>query len=246
METPLTILYTHRLLGDLDALPKLYSFLRQLQAHYSESPALVCADDPAAPVGSVLRLDLGESCDPSVWHCDVSGGRSTLVVLDGMGFDAARVDNAAVIRAQMGDAVRLALVDGENPHRIEDVVVITHPSTPSPFSYTGGEKGNAPRPVHAGEGQGDQRLHGVRGNVLQINLTPAETTHLDGDRLYLAGLAGSEQVGVAQLTRIIDRWALVTHEIHDLPRRALPDPTIAASVDFVLSEARYAQKRRSS
>ncbi|MFN8448184.1 MAG: hypothetical protein U0521_06250 [Anaerolineae bacterium] len=135
METPLTILYTHRLRGDLETLPKLYGFLRQLQAHYSEAPALVCADDPASPVGSVLRLDLGESCDPAVWHCAVSGGRSTLVVLDGMGFDAARVDNAAAIRAQMGDSVRLALVDGENPFRVEDVEIAVSnltPPAPSP------------------------------------------------------------------------------------------------------------------
>ncbi|MFN8560461.1 MAG: hypothetical protein U0703_02235 [Anaerolineae bacterium] len=233
METPLTILYTHRRRGDLEALPKLHNFLRQLQAHYSEAPALVCADDPASPVGSVLRLDLGESCDPAVWHCAVSGGRSTLVVLDGMGFDAARVDNAAAIRAQMGDSVRLALVDGENPYRVDDVEIAADDLTPlrsaqSPLStpWRGGSGGEVFR--------------------LQIILSPAERTHLDGDRLYLAGLAGGEQVGVAQLTRIIDRWALVTHEIHELPRRALPDPTIAASVEFVLSEARYAQKRRSS
>lgn len=219
METPLTILYTHRLRGDLEALPKLYGFLRQLQAHYSEAPARVCADDPAPSVGSFLRLDLGESCDPSVWHCEVSGGRSALVVLDGMGFDAARVEDAATIRAQMGDSVRLALVDGESPFRIDDVVMTV-----------------------------DDRRGDLAGRpyTLQISLTPADVTHLDGDRLYLAGLAGSGQVGVAQLTGIIDRWALVTHEIHDLPRRALPDPTIAASVEFVLSEARYAQKRRSS
>ena len=113
METPLTILYTHRLRGDLEALPRLYSFLRQLQAHYSEDVPRVCADDPAPPAGSVLRLDLGESCDPQIWHCSASSGRSTLVLLDGMGFDAARVDNALPTHAKMGDSVRLALVDAE-------------------------------------------------------------------------------------------------------------------------------------
>ena len=96
METPLTILYTHDLRGDLDALPRLYSFLRQLKAHYaSEEVVQVCALDPAQPPGRILLLDLGESCAPEVWHCQVSGGRSTLVVLDGMGYDAARVDDAA-------------------------------------------------------------------------------------------------------------------------------------------------------
>jgi hypothetical protein len=48
-----------------------------------------------------------------------------------------------------------------------------------------------------------------------------------------------------RLAQVVGRWALTAHEIHDLPRRTLPDPTIAASVDFVVSEARYAQKRQS-
>ena len=139
METPLTILYTHRLRGNLDALPKLYSFMRQLQAHYSEAPARVCADDPAPPGGSVFRLDLGESCNSEVWHCDVTSGRSTLVVLDGMGFDAARVCDAAGIRAKMGGSVRLTLVDEKNPYRVDEVEMIVADLTPPAPSPQRGE-----------------------------------------------------------------------------------------------------------
>ena len=157
-----------------------------------------------------------------------------------MGFDAARVDDAAAIRAQIGDSVRLALVDEATPHRVEDVEILIDDLTPLRFAQ--------PPLSTAWRGESSPgRTEGSRvsrGEV-QISLAPADATHLDGDRLYLAGLSGSEQVGVAQLTRILDRWALVAHEIHDVPRRALPDPTIAASVEFVLSEARYAQKRRS-
>lgn len=222
METPLTVLYTHGLRGDLDTLPRLYSFLRQLKAHYSsEEVVQVCSLDPAQPPGRMLLLDLGDSCAPDVWHCQVSGGRSTLVLLDGMGYDAARVDDATGKQAKMGDGVRLALVDGERRHMIEDVLLTSG----------GGEASDS---------------HPDRPYTLHIDLTPAPATRLEDNHLSLAALDSSQKVGVTQLANIVGRWTLTAHEIHELPRRILPDPTIAASVEFVVSEARYAQKRRSS
>lgn len=216
METPLTILYTHNLRGDLDVLPRLYNFQRQLKALYSEAVVQVCTDDPAAAPGRVLLLDLGESCAPDVWHCDVTGGRSTLVLLDGMGYNAARVSEAPFLRAKMGDGVSMALVDEANPHIIEDVIIATsHKVAAAPYT-------------------------------LQIVLSASETTRLDGNTLYLAGLNGSQQVGAARLAFIVGRWTLNGHEVHELPKRTLPDPTITGSVDFVISEARYAQKRQHS
>ncbi|MEO8394425.1 MAG: hypothetical protein ABI700_15640 [Chloroflexota bacterium] len=231
METPLTILYTHNLRGDLDALPRLYSFLRQLKAYYSsEEVVQLCSLDPAQPPGTNLLLDLGDNCAPDVWHCQVSEGRSTLVVLDGMGYDAVRVEGAAQKQAKMGESVRLKLIDGETPLEIEDVLLTA-------------EK-DSPLPVYVGEGLGERGLS--RPHSLQIVMTPSEPTRIDGKTLFLAGLNGSGEVGAAQLTKVISGWALSKHEIHELPRRALPDPTISAAVEFVISEARYAQKRRSS
>ncbi len=267
METPLTILYTYGLRGDLDVLPKLYSFLRQLQAHYREEVVPVCSLDPAQAPGRVLLLDLGDSCAAEVWHCEVTGGRSTLVVLDGMGYDAARVDEAAVKRAKLGGGVRIALVDGENPAEIEDVAITAEadqgdsatppprPSVASPPRIQGGAR--TPIVAHAGRVKsGDGESVSNPGEVLaaqvltrpyglQIVLRPADETRLDGSVLRLAAISGG-QVGAAQLTRLIGRWSLTTHEIHDLPRRVLPDPTISASVEFVLSEARYAQQRKTN
>lgn len=216
METPLTILYTHNLRGDLDVLPRLYNFQRQLKALYSEAVVQVCADDPAAAPGRVLLLDLGESCAPDVWHCDVTGGRSTLVLLDGMGYNAARVSDAPFLRAKMGDGVSMALVDEAKPHVIEDVIIATRDeATSAPYT-------------------------------LRIVLAASETTRLDGHTLHLAGLNSSQQVGTARLAFIVGRWTLTGDEIHELPKRTLPDPTITGSVDFVISEARYAQKRQKS
>ena len=199
-------------------LPRLYNFFRQLRAYYSEEVVPVCALDPATAPGSVLLLDLGDSCHPSVWHCTVTSGRSVLVVLDGMGYAAARVDAAAATYKQMGDNVRLALVDAAAPHQIEDVLLTA-----------------------------DNRRGDLAGRPysLQIALSPSDSTHLEGNLLSLASVEGG-QVGAATLSQIVGRWSLTGHEVHDLPRRTLPDPTIAATVEFVLSEARYAQKRRST
>ena len=173
--------------------------------------------EPAQELGEPLLLDLGESCSPDVWHCEVSGGRSTLVVLDGMGYAAARVEDAAAKRAKMGGGVQIALVDGDNPARIDDLLITA-----------------------------DDRRGDLSGRPdLQIVLMPSAETRLEGNVLHLAAVEGG-QVGAAQLTQIVGRWSLTAHEIHDLPRRTQPDPTISASVEFVLSEARYAQSRRAN
>ncbi|MFQ3567002.1 MAG: hypothetical protein SNJ59_08370 [Aggregatilineales bacterium] len=102
METPLTILYTSRLRGDLALLPRLYTFLRALREQH---------------VDRSLLLDLGESCDPSVWPCHLTGGRSTLIALDAMGYDAANVEGvlAPELREALLPSVRLALVDRDHP-----------------------------------------------------------------------------------------------------------------------------------
>jgi hypothetical protein len=129
------------------------------------------------------------------------------------------VDSAVEKAAKLGEGVRLVLVDEATPQLIEDVLIT------------------------AGDGRDD--LAG-RPHSLQIILSPAAATRLDRDTLVLASVSGATQVGAAQLAKVIDSWTLIGQEIHALPRRILPDPTIAGSVEFVLSEARYAQKRKSA
>src|SRR5205085_5480528 len=134
------------------ALPRIYSFLRQLKAYYaSEEVVALCALDPALPPGSTLLLDLGDNCAPDVWHCQVSGGRSTLVVLDGMGYDAVRVEDAAGKQAKMGDSVRVTLVDEERSFALEDVQIMDR-----------------------------IRLESAQ-NLLKIQLFPAEFTHFENN-----------------------------------------------------------------
>ena len=143
METPLSLSlrYTAGIAGDLALLPRLHSFLQRLKAAEGQG---------------ALLLDLGGSCADSVWHCRATGGRSALIVLDGMGYHAANVEGAldADSRAKLAQQVTLALVDRHNHwryHRVSgrEVIVALRPAAP------------------------DERL--------QILLEPAASTRLDGN-----------------------------------------------------------------
>lgn len=98
----LTVLYTCGLRGDLALLPRLSTRLKALRAE----------------VGRVVLLDLGESCADSVWHCEVTGGRSMLIGLDALGYAAANTQSLkpeARARLEADENRALALVDDAHP-----------------------------------------------------------------------------------------------------------------------------------
>ena len=182
MSDSLTLLYTHQLRGDLTLLPRLYTHIRRLHESID---------------GRILLLDLGDSCAPEVWHCAVTGGRSTLIGLDALGYHAANINGVLnpINRAKLAEQVALTLHDG-------------------------------------GE------YHDAAAGVT-LRLTPqAQTQWVDGV-LHLAAVA---QGAIGQV-KIVSPDVLDV-QVHPLPADALPDPTIAGVVDFILSEARYAQKKR--
>ena len=188
-----------------------------MKAHYaSEEVVQVCALDPAQPPGRILLLDLGENCAPEVWHCQVSAGARRWSFSTAW----ATTPRASMTRRakpkKWARACVLTLVDDTHPFAFENVRI------------TAGIRLESPP------------------DLLEISLFPAESTHFADQTLFLAKLSGAQQVGAAQLAKTIGGWSLTRHEIHDLPRKTLPDPTISAAVEFVVSEARYAQKRRSS
>ena len=118
-------------------------------------------------------LDLGGSCSDSVWHCRATDGRSTLIVLDGMGYHAANVEGTleASSREKLAAQVTLALVDAQHPWRCSlspdaDAQIIA-----------------ALEPVDCPA-------------LLQIMLEPAESTCVQGNILRLQGVRQG-QVGEA-------------------------------------------------
>jgi hypothetical protein len=210
----LLVVYTCNLRGDeatlIHVLPRLHTLIRSLRSGQGGG---VPWNAPATDT-RFLRLDLGNSCAPDVWPCDVTGGRSTLIVLDAMGYQAANASHLA----------------GE-PREAED------------------------QPAANGAGGRRARLAGQRycrrvGATCQVALAKTRNAHHphasgrhppEGDRLYLAverGQPGVAQAGLGETATLDERAVL------DLPPGTLPDPTIAAAVEFVLGEARYYQGNR--
>jgi hypothetical protein len=76
------------------------------------------------------------------------------------------------------------------------------------------------------------------GWPLVVDLDAVPACGVDGRVLRLGGVRGG-QVGRAQLRgQALEGW-----DAFEVPPDAAPDPTIAAVVDFILSEARYARSR---
>jgi hypothetical protein len=181
-----------------------------------ENEAMVCMFEPVSY--RTLVLDLGNSCAQGVWHCDATDGRSTLIVLDAMGYGAANVSGflTAEGRAKLEGSVSVALVDAMHTWQDGDVLVTN-----------GSRRGEPPSQPYS----------------LHIALTPATSTRLEGSTLYLASVEAG-QVGMAQVANAGGKPSLAAREVFDLPRSTLPDPTITATVEFVVSEARQYEKKK--
>lgn len=214
---PLTILYTANLRGDLDLLPRLYTFIRQLKAQRveDETDVMLCPVEP--PPQKVMLLDLGNSCASEVWHCAATGGRSTLMVLDAMGYHAAAVQLTNEGRERLkANTLTTAVVD-ENTYWQDDGVLITLD-----------KKGGEALPYH----------------YLRVVLTPSGKTQL-GEKLLELEKVNAGQIGMARID-LTGKPRLIAQGIFEIPSGTLPDPTIAATVDFVTDEARYFQRTGSS
>ena len=205
MEKPLslTLLYTGKLAGELALLPRLFTFIQQFKA------------DGRQPT---LLLDTGGSCADHVWHCRETGGRSTLMALDAMGYHAANVAGTLDHRnrEKLAEQVTMALVDDGRDwlHR-------------------------APSVLDAGI---SVRLR-ARDDAasLQIALSAAERTTIEGNAIFL-GAVGAGHVGEA-LVDLRGAPALIRARMHRMPPDTPPNPSIAATVEFVEAEARYFAKQ---
>lgn len=213
MEQSLTLLYTGQISGDLALLPRLYTFLKMLRAEFSGG----AAGDPAGrPYKDVLLCDLGATCDPAVWHCAATEGRSALIVLDAMGYAAANVARTLTDtqREKLAEQVNLRLVDGDHPHAVEGVVFFVGTAVDD---------------------------HTAR---LAVDLSPANTVRIQDAVLHLAAVEQG-QCGVVRLQWTPDvGWSIAYTGIHELPPGTAQDPTIAGTVEFVEDEARYLLKRK--
>lgn len=151
----MNIIYTHHLNGHLDHFPRLFTHIKALSARLSPKP---------------LLLDLGESCHPTQWHCGATDGRSALIVLDAMGYDAVNTHDLLTSSSydKLKDQVLMKLVHDAQPHIIKNVMLAL-----SPVSSEG--------------------LW-----MPKICLTPSDETVIQDDWLYLTKIAGDE-IGIVQI-----------------------------------------------
>ncbi len=194
MEEPLTILYTANLRGDLERLPRLHTFLRQLknQRPADEPDVMLCAVEPVAR--RILLLDAGNACALDTWHCAATGGRSALIVLDAMGYQAANVAGflTAEGRARLdANYLGIALVDEAHPWQSGDVVVAcgtglpteaeSHPSEDngSRFQTTDDLNDQATSPIHGAYTPSSRGISSPGGS-LRIVLPPSASDALVG------------------------------------------------------------------
>lgn len=110
----MNILYTYQLNGNLAYLPRLFTHIQAISAQMTTKP---------------LLLDLGACCHPSEWHCEITEGRSMLIVLDAMGYHGASVAGllSPASYAKLKDQVSLALVNESEPHPIKNATLSIMP-----------------------------------------------------------------------------------------------------------------------
>jgi hypothetical protein len=168
METSLNLrlLYTYDLQGDIELSPRLYSFIRALK---NDSP----------PNIKTLLLDLGNSCDPDVWHCERTGGRSMLLAMDAMGYDAANVVGSLspAVYVKATEQVSVTFIDADHSHNVENIAISALP------------------------------INAHRDNGVNIILAPSGETRFEDNRVFFAPVEKG-QIGDAQLINHAFEWTV--------------------------------------
>jgi len=203
----LTLLYTAHLADHLAALPRLFT--------------LIQSERRAAP-GPVFMLDLGDSCSPQSWICRATQGRAGLMILDGMGYDAAviggreRVPIPAASLQRLRDRLVMPLVEWHTMRELS--------------------KGDVRLAIVTGDAAVPPGIHGIRVDRSKTGLSQG------GDGELVVGDVPGGALGRAIVAW--PAWTVRSADVLDLPDETPPDPTIAAIMELVEHEARlFAQQQ---
>lgn len=221
--TPITLLYTAALEGQLALLPRLFTCLRQERVSAS---------------GPVLLVDLGRSCVPGAWLCDSTGGRGMLVAMDAMGYDAFHIGPLDMLYMQpaMVNQLRQIIL---TPLAAGPWIATVHRAE---LTFTFANAAQLP----STNTDSSDLLIGLRlsdrRQVEAIWQQSRRVLLLDGGAVETSPLLGrldAELLPTPPYIRMLD------HRFLTLSGEELPDPTIAGVIEFVESEARYAERKRS-
>ncbi len=216
--TAVTLLYTAALDGRLELLPRLFTRIRQ---------------ERATVKGITLLVDLGRSCVPGTWICDATGGRGMLVSMDAMGYDAFHLGPQDMLYTQpaLVQALRSVILTpfAAGPW----VAKVQRAGMTFVFASTLDSNEQADLTVALRLSDSDQVEASWSGTRRTLLLDPGwlEPEPLLG-RLDLVLLAEPPYIAVERRTQLV------------LPSDLPPDPSMAGVIEFVESEARYAERKR--
>ncbi len=223
--TPLTLLYTAALGGQLELLPRLFTRIEQERATID---------------GPIVLVDLGQSCQPGAWICEATGGRGMLVPMDAMGYDAFHIGPRDMLYTQP------ALVE-----QIRQIILTPLAAGPWLAPVNRGKLRlllvNAPNMTTIAAAQDAQidLIVGLRlGDSAQVEASwraPHRLLLLDGGVVESGPIFGRLDIVLMPeppYIGIMDQTPLA------LSPDLIPNPTITGVVEFVQSEAHYAERKR--
>jgi len=231
-ERRLTLLYTAALNGNLALLPRLFSRIRQERANAALS----------------ILVDLGQSCAPEAWICESTGGRGMLVAMDAMGYDAFHIGPRDMLYTQP------ALVE-----QLRGIVSTPFAAGPWTARVSRGDLSislvnavNLPNLLR-GPTPNDVANADVVIGLRYSDAVQVEASYREPFRLLMldcgTGTAASFQPVIERLDVLLTPtppYILIDsrQSISNMDQM-IPDPTMTGVIEFVQSEALYAERRRS-
>lgn len=168
--------------------------------------------------GLVLLLDLGDTCSLESWVCRATQGRAPFLVLDGMGYDAALIGGPEKVPIPPSSLRKLA------GSLLMDVVVWNRARALTRRGITLTiAPGDAPLPDGGPAIRVDRSTEALPG-IHEPGVTLGDVAH---------GVLARVDLAWPEWTAQSARTLAVSPEVS-------PDPTVAALVEFVESEARHA------
>jgi len=217
--TDITLLYTTALAGRLALLPQLLTRIRQERA-------------TRGPDGITLLVDLGRSCVTGGWLCDVTEGRGMLVAMDAMGYDAFHLGPQDMLYTRPAQTQQLRSVIQTQLAAGPWIAKVSRRDMTFAFAS------RFDAPVDA-----DLITILRLSDTPQVEIVshePRRVLLLDAGWLDPEPLLGRVDIAITPEPPYIQ----VTNQARlTLPPHTLPDPTMTSVIEFVESEARYAEQQ---
>jgi hypothetical protein len=200
-----TLLVTANLKGDLVLLPRLFTLIQR---------------ERRAAHGPVFLLDLGDTCALEAWVCRATQGRAPLIVLDGMGYDAALLGGPEGISIPVPSLQQLL-----------GTVMMR-------FVVWGRVATLTKRGITLALASGDAVLPADHPGI-RVDRSTGTLPASGEPGVTLGDVA---QGSIARVEMVWPEWTVQEARLVSVQSDTPPDPTIGAIVEFVENEARhYAQ-----